>query len=172
MNTSHFLRCAAVALLSGIFVTSSLPAQDAPKSDSDKAKELMRKLVDAAEKASKGGELKVKELESKAKDLWTHAKENLRTPKPDYLAKVNSAMLSMQAEVQALAEADTGIAGRDYFKTRVEALKQQLAFCQHELDKLKDLPTEEAFRVKQKGFDRTLGFLSDNIGLAKDEAGL
>lgn len=172
MNTSIFLRCAAVALFSSFSVASLLQAQDAPKSDADKARELMRKLVDAAEKASGKVESKAKELESKTKDLWAHTKENLRMSKEDYLARANAGLLTMQAEVQGLAEADTGVAGRDYFKTRVAALKQQVDYCRHELDKLKDIPNEETFRVKQKGFDRTMGFLSDNIGVAKDEAGL
>ena len=40
------------------------------------------------------------------------------------------------------------------------------------IGKLKTADSEEAFRVKQKKFDRTLGFLAEGIQLAKEEAGL
>jgi hypothetical protein len=78
----------------------------------------------------------------------------------------------MDAEIQVLVESGSAVNSRDYFKTRLESLKQQLDYCRRDLERLQAIDSEEAFRVKQKGFDRGLGFLGDNIELAQEEAGL
>jgi hypothetical protein len=55
---------------------------------------------------------------------------------------------------------------------RIDALKLHLDYCRRDFDRLQASETEEAFRVKQKGFDRGLDFLGENIELALEEAGL
>ena len=140
-------------------------AEDNGRNTADKARDILNKIVDEAQKASS-------KVEKKSKQLWEHTKENLRLTKDEYLGKTGSALVTIHAEIQAIAESDTGVSNRDYFKARIDALKLHLDFCKREWSKLKDITEEETFRVKQKGFDRTLGFLSDNVELAKDEAGL
>lgn len=137
------------------------------KSNSDKTREMLDKLVGEAKKAAS----KIQEGE-KGSTLWMRSKETLALPQAEYLKRAESAMKAMDAEVKALAEAEGAVSARDYFKTHVDSLKQQLAYCRQEGEKLRASDSEETFRVKQKKFDRTLGFLASNIQLAKEEAGL
>jgi polyhydroxyalkanoate synthesis regulator phasin len=135
------------------------------KSTTDKAKQMFDKLVGEAKEA-------VKEGGEKGKDLWERTKENFTMSREDYIKKVNSGLATMDAEIQALVESGGAVVSRDYFKTRIESLKQQLDYCKRDLARLQEAPTDEAFRVKQRGFDRGLDFLGENIELAKEEAGL
>ena len=137
------------------------------KSNSDKTREMLDKLVGEAKKAA----TKMQEAD-KGNSLWPRSKETLALPQAEYLKRAESAMKSMDSEIKALAEAEGAVSARDYFKTRVEALKQQLAYCRQDGEKLRASDGEESFRVKQKKFDRILGFLAENIQLAKEEAGL
>ncbi|RBP39589.1 hypothetical protein DES53_10916 [Roseimicrobium gellanilyticum] len=135
------------------------------KSTSDKAKQMLEKLVGEAKEA-------VKESGEKGKDLWERTKENFTMSREAYVKKVNSALATMDAEIQVLAEGGSAVTTRDYFKTRIEALKQHLDYCKRDLARLQEAPSDEAFRVKQRGFDRGLDFLGQNIELAQEEAGL
>ncbi|WP_075090189.1 hypothetical protein [Verrucomicrobium spinosum] len=63
----------------------------------------------------------------------------------------------MEAEIDVLVESGAAITTRDYFKMRIDSFKLQLDYCKRDLERLKETPSEEAFRVKQRGFDRTLG---------------
>jgi polyhydroxyalkanoate synthesis regulator phasin len=148
------------------------PAQDKDdkplkidKSTTDKAKQMLDKLVGEVKEAAK-------ESGEKGKDLWEHTKENLSLSREDYVKKVTSALATMDAEIQVLAESGSAVTTRDYFITRIEALKQHLDYCKRDLARLQESPSEEAFRVKQRGFDRGLDFLGENIELAQEEAGL
>jgi hypothetical protein len=148
---------------------SSALAEDKPlkldKSTTDKAKQMLDKLVGEVKEAAKeGGE--------KGKDLWERTKETMSLSREEYVKKVNSALATMDAEIQVLAESGSAVTTRDYFKTRIEALKQHLDYCKRDLVRLQEAPTEETFRVKQRGFDRGLDFLGENIELAQEEAGL
>ncbi|MFZ4766140.1 MAG: hypothetical protein ACOYMN_14410 [Roseimicrobium sp.] len=167
MNSS-LSRFALAALLIGFMHTPS-QAEDTPikidKSTADKAKDMLEKLVGEVKSAAdKAGD--------KGRELWERTKENLRLSREEYLKKVTSALTTMDAEIQVLAESGSSVTARDYFKTRLESLRQQLDYCKRDLDRLAAADSEEAFRVKQKGFDRGLGFLGDQIELAQEEAGL
>ncbi len=144
-------------------------AQDEGKKSSDKtsdkAKDLLDKLVNEAKKATD-------KAKDDGKDLWNKSKDLLKLSREEYTSKVEFAMKTMGAEIQALGETDAPVSSRDYFKTRVDSLKQHLAYCQRDFDRLKALPDEEAFRAKQKNFDRTLGWLSEHLSITKEEAGL
>ncbi len=137
------------------------------KETQEKAKDMLDKLVgEVKEAANKGGK------KSSGSVLWPRSKETLMLSREDYLKKVVSALAIMVAEVQAIEESGVAIVTRDYYQTRLQSLKQQVEYCKRDLTRLQESPTEEAFRVKQRGFDRGLGFLADSIELAQEEAGL
>lgn len=146
-----------------------LHAEDKPikidKTTVDKAKTMLDKVIGEAKEAAN-------KTEDKTRELWERTKENLRLSREEYVKKATSGLATMDAEIQVLAESGSAANSRDYFKTRIEALKQHLDYCRRDLARLQESPTEESFRVKQKGFDRGLGFLGDNIELAQEEAGL
>lgn len=165
MRSPHiFACCCALGLL---LLDAGLRAEDKVKSNSDKTREMLDKLVGEAKKAAG----KYQEGE-KGSTLWARSKETMALPQAEYLKRAESAMKTMDSEIKALAEAEGAVSVRDYFKTHVESLKQHLAYCRQDGEKLKSSESEETFRVKQKKFDRALGFLAENIQLAKDEAGL
>jgi uncharacterized protein YnzC (UPF0291/DUF896 family) len=160
---SHSAACAALLALSSL---PTLPAQEGDKKiTADSIKELLEKVPGELSKAAG-------KIEEKGKGLWERSKETLKLSREEYLKKVDSSIATMEAEIEVLKESGTGVTTRDYFQTRLMSYTQQLDYCKRDLQRLKDSPSEEAFRVKQRGFDRSLGFLSDNIGIAKDEAGL
>jgi hypothetical protein len=159
---------APACVLALALLAAMAPAEDKTKAiNSDKTKEMLDKLVGEAKKAAG----KIKE-EDKAGSLWSRSKETMALPQAEFLKRAESALKTMDTEIKALAEAEGAVSGRDYFKMHVESLKQHLDYCKQEGEKLKTSDSEETFRVKQKKFDRTLGFLADNIQLAKEEAGL
>lgn len=135
------------------------------KTTADKAKNMLDKVIGEVSKAANKTEIK-------SKELWERTKDNLRLSKEEYLKKAQSAVATMEAEIDVLVESGAAITTRDYFKMRIESFRLQLDYCKRDMERLKEAPSEEAFRVKQRGFDRTLGALSDNLTLAKDEAGL
>ncbi|HEY2572809.1 MAG TPA: hypothetical protein VGH65_02030 [Verrucomicrobiaceae bacterium] len=154
-------------VLAFALLATAASAEDKSKLNSDKTKEMLDKLMGEAKKAA--GKLKD---EDKGGSSWPRSKETLALPQADYLKRADSAMKTMDTEIKALAEAETAVNTRDYFKMHLESLKQHLGYCRQDEEKLKASDSEETFRVKQKKFDRTLGFLADNIQLAKEEAGL
>lgn len=165
----NFLKSACPAVLGLILALPVLQAEDKPikidKNTVDKAKDALDKVLGEVKNAAdKAGD--------KGKELWARTKENLRMSRDEYLKKATSALATMDAEIQVLAESGSAVTSRDYFKTRLEALRQHLDYCKRDMERLAASDTEEAFRVKQKGFDRGLGFLGDNIELAEEEAGL
>jgi cysteinyl-tRNA synthetase len=170
LNTMrHPFLIAKSCVLALMIFSSVLRAEDSKtKSNTDKTKDMLDKLIIEAKKSAG----KLQEGGDKGNTLWNRSKETLALPKDDYLKRANSAMKSMDAEIKALTEAESAVMSRDYFKTHVQSLKQHLAYCQQDVEKLKSSDSEESFRVKQKKFDRTLGFLADNIQLTKEEAGL
>ena len=160
----HFSSVVTVVFV--LCLSANLRSED--KLTSDKTKDMLDKLVGEAKKAAG----KLQEGGDKGNALWSHSKETLALPKADYIKRAESGLKTMSAEIQALGEAESSVNSRAYFKTRMEANRQNLEYCLQDLDKLKTVESEEAFRVKQKKFDRTLVFLGDNISLAKQEAGL
>ena len=148
---------------------ATVHAEDKPlkldKNTMDKAKDLLDKVVNEAKDAA----VKTKET---GKELWARTKETLSLSREEYLKKASSGLKSMDSEIQVLVESGSAVTSRDYFKTRIQALQQHLDYCRRDLERLQASESEEAFRVKQKGFDRGLGFLGDNIELAQEEAGL
>ena len=161
MKIIHVLLCSALVLL---VLPDNVRAAD-DKKTADKAKELLDKALGEINKAAN-------KVETKSKQFWERTKETLRLSKEEYLKKATSALATMDAEIQGIEESGAAVTTRDYFKTRIESLKQHLDYCKRDLARLSATETEETFRVKQKGFDRTLGALGDNIEVAKDEAGL
>lgn len=156
-----------VALLACLSVVAQ--AEDKPikidKTTVDKAKDVLDKVLgEARSAADKAGE--------KGKDLWERTKDSMRLSREEYLKKADSGLKTMEAEIQVLAESGSALNSRDYFKMRIDALKLHLDYCRRDFDRLQASETEEAFRVKQKGFDRGLDFLGENIELALEEAGL
>src|SRR3954447_18435926 len=166
---SPVMKTAAVLALLACLSTSVARAEDKPikvdKNTVDKARDLLDKVVNEAKDAAD-------KTKDKSKELWARTKETLSLSREEYLKKASSAMKTMDSESQVLAESGSAVSSRDYFKTRVEALKQHLDYCRRDLERLQASDSEEAFRVKQKGFDRGLGFLGDHIELAQEEAGL
>lgn len=159
-STSAFFRSLAYTL---ILTCSAWGADE--KNTEDKAKDLLNKVISEVSKnASK--------IEEKSKDLWEKSKETFKLSREDYLKKVESALATMDAEVQAIHESEATMLSRDYYKMRLDSIKLQIEYCKRNLDRLKEAPTEEVFRVKQKGYDRALSGLSEIIGLTKEEAGL
>lgn len=156
-----------VALLACLPVVAQ--AEDKPikidKTTVDKAKDVLDKVLgEARNAADKAGE--------KGKDLWERTKDSMRLSREEYLKKADSGLKTMEAEIQVLAESGSALNSRDYFKMRIDALKLHLDYCRRDFERLQASETEEAFRVKQKGFDRGLDFLGENIELALEEAGL
>lgn len=152
--------------LFGLIPPRAAPAADTKKAlDVDKAKEALERLAGEARKA-------LGRTEEKTPGVWPRSKETLALPKDDYLKRAEGALKTFDAEITSLAEGDSPLNNRDYFKTRLEALRQQLAYCQSELEALKTAAPLETFRVKQKKLDRVLVFLSDHTQAAKEEAGL
>jgi hypothetical protein len=144
-------------------------AQEKPlkldKETTDKAKDLIDKVLGEVKTAAGTGEESVREL-------WARTKDNLRLSREEYMKKAASGLKTMEAEIAVIAESGSAVMSREYFQTRVAALKQHLDYCKRDLERLQAAESEEAFRVKQKGFDRGLGFLGDNIEMAQEEAGL
>lgn len=159
-STSRF-SCFLSCLLT---LTVSAWAAD-EKISEDKAKDLLNKVMtEVSKNASK--------LEEKSKQSSDRSKENLKLSREDYQKKVESTLRTMDAEVQGIQESESSVLTRDYYKMRIDSIKLQIEYCKRNLERLKEIPTEEAFRVKQKGYDRTLMGLSELIELSKDEAGL
>ncbi|MEY4484291.1 MAG: hypothetical protein RL693_1743 [Verrucomicrobiota bacterium] len=153
----------ATLVMTFLFCSSAWSADE--KVTEEKAKDLLNKVMSEVSKnASK--------IEEKSKQSSDKNKENLKLSREDYQKKVESTLLTMEAEVQGIQESESSVLTRDYFKTRLESLKLQIEYCKRNLERLKEIPTEEAFRVKQKGYDRTLSGLSDLIELSKQEAGI
>jgi hypothetical protein len=146
-------------------LTLALHAEEKKPAEKVKGSDLVDKLLGEVQKAAG-------KVEGKSKELWARTKETLKLTKEDYLKRATSGLATMEAEITEIADSGSGVVSRDYFKLRLESLKLQLDYCKRDLERLKETPSEETFRVKQKGFDRTLGFLGDNIGTAKEEAGL
>jgi hypothetical protein len=157
-----------LALLACVSLTTA-PAEDNPikldKNTVDKAKDLLNKVVNEAKDAAA-------KSKDKGKELWARTKENLGLSREEYLNLAASGLKTMDAEIQVLAESGSAVNSRDYFKARLEALKLHLDYCKRDFERLQATDSEESFRVKQRGFDRGLGLLGDNIELAQEEAGL
>ena len=156
-----------VALIACLSVAAH--AEDKPikidKTTMDKAKDVLDKVLGEAKGAAdKAGE--------KGRDLWERTKDSMRLSREEYVKKANSGLKTMEAEIQVISESGSALNSRDYFKMRVEALKLHLDYCKRDFERLQAADSEEAFRVKQKGFDRGLDFLGENIELALEEAGL
>lgn len=165
------MKSIALIALFACLPLSATRAEDNPlkvdKATMDKAKDLLDKVVNEAKDAAEKSKDK-----DKGKELWGRTKETLSLSREEYVKKAASALKTMDTEVQVLVESGSTVTTRDYFKTRIESLKLHLEYCKRDLERLQAADSEEAFRVKQRGFDRGLGFLGDNIELAQEEAGL
>jgi hypothetical protein len=147
----------------------SLVAQS-EKIDADKAKDALQKLLgevkEAADKVTKKSSSKDSE-----DSFWERSKDHLTMERAQYAKKVTRGLAVMEVEIQGLANTDSPVSAREYFKLRVESLKLNLAYCRDEFAKLEALPTEEEFRARQRFFDRNLAYLSDHVVATMKEAG-
>ena len=132
---------------------------------------LADKLRRAAEKAAEKAAGAMDKAEHKGRQWWNDAKESVKMKRPDYEKRADEALASYAAEIKVLTESTSGVAGRDYFKTRLLALQQHLAFAQNELQTIKETPSEAEFRARQRKFDRTMWSLDEALGQALEEAG-
>ena len=142
------------------FIVTSLPA-------SELGDRLRRAFGKAADKV---GDVATK-VEIKSRSWYSQARERLRVPREDYVKRSDKQLDKMAAQIRALKDL-LGPNAREYFKTRVLALQQHLAFADDEFAALQLSPTEEQFRARQKGFDNTVDSLESAIFQAQDEAGL
>ena len=137
----------------------------APSQAEDSLNEQLRR---AAEKL-KNEFSKVKEqTEVTGREWYKKAKEHLTTSREEYLKKAGDALTRWKADIDVLKDQ----VGREYFKTRVEALEEHHAFAVKEIGTLTAITEEAQFRARQKSFDKTLWTLEAAIEQAQEEAGL
>ncbi|MCB1208854.1 MAG: hypothetical protein KDK97_05985 [Verrucomicrobiales bacterium] len=132
---------------------------------------LADKLRRAAEKAAEKAGVALDKVETKGRQWWNDAKESVKMKRPDYEKRAGDALDTYAAEIKVLKESASGVAGRDYFKTRLLALEQHLAFAQDEFETIRATPSEAEFRARQRKFDRTMWALDGALGQALEEAG-
>lgn len=140
------------------------------KIDADKAKDALQKLLGEATEAVEKAQKKQKDKKDESA-FWIRDKENLTMDRTEYTKKVTKALAVMKIEIQSLAETDSSVGNREYFKTRVKGLQQNHTYCSEELDQLKAFATEEEFRARQRSFDKNLALLSDHLVVTMKEAG-
>lgn len=129
---------------------------------------LNEQLRRAAEKL-KNEFAKVKDqAEVKGREWFKAAKEHVTTSREEYLKKAGDALSRWKADIDVLKEQG----GRDYFKTRVQALEEHHAFAMKEMETLGGIAEEAQFRARQKSFDKTLWTLEAAVEQAQEEAGL
>jgi len=151
------------SLIAVLALSSSLHAEDGNLADQlrralDKAKV---KLGDVAEKAGEKGR------------QWYHqAKENLKLSRPEYSKRAEKKLADIDAQVAVLKEIASGAGQRDYFKTRVTAIDQHMAYAKNEFITLQAADTEPMFRARQSIFNKTLWTLEAAVEQAQEEAGL
>ena len=100
------------------------------------------------------------------------AKENLRLTRPEYIKRADKKLGQLDADVQVLHEMLNAPGQRDYFKTRVTALDQHVAYAKTEYKTLVESDSEAMFRARQAGFNKTLWTLEAAVEQAQEEAGL
>jgi len=148
----------------------SLPAVSHAESiDADKAKDALKKLLgdvsEAAEKATKKSD--------EDDDVhWKRSKENLTMEREEYTKKVTKALAFINVEIQAAADTDSSVGGKDYYKTRIKSLQEHAKFCAEDLERLNASASEEEFRSKQRFFDRSVAYLAEYVAITVKEAGL
>jgi len=136
------------------------------------ADDLSDQLKRALEKAKvKVGDMAVK-AEQKGREWYYAAKENLRLARPEYTKRAEKKVEQLDANVLVLHEMLNSPGQRDYFKTRVAALDQHVAYAKTEFDNLKSSESEAIFRARQSGFNKTLWTLEAAVEQAQEEAGL
>lgn len=136
------------------------------------ADDLSDQLKRALEKAKvKVGDLAVK-AEQKGREWYYQAKENLRLSRPEYTKRAQKKLEQLDANVLVLHEMLNSPGQRDYFKTRVTALDQHVAYAKTEYLNLEAAETEAVFRARQSGFNKTLWTLEAAVEQAQEEAGL
>lgn len=136
------------------------------------ADDLGDQLKRALEKAKvKVGDMAVK-AEQKGREWYYAAKENLRLTRPEYTKRADKKLGQLDADVQVLHEMLNAPGQRDYFKTRVTALDQHVAYAKTEYKTLVDSDSEAMFRARQAGFNKTLWTLEAAVEQAQEEAGL
>lgn len=140
--------------------TASLQAEDS----------LNEQLRRAAEKL-KNEFAKVQtpaQAEVNGREWFKKGKEHLTTSRAEYLQQAGAALTRWQADIDVLKEQG----GRDYFKTRLQALEEHHAFAVKEMETLQGITEEAQFRARQKSFDKTLWTLEAAVEQAQEEAGL
>lgn len=133
-----------------------------------RADDLGEQLRRAAEKF-KNEISKVKDqTEVKGREWYKQAGEHPAMGREAYLKKAGDALTRWKADIDVLKEQG----GRDYFKTRVQALEEHHAYAMKEMGALAVITDEAQFRARQKSFDKTLWTLEAAVGQAQEEVGL
>lgn len=148
--------------LLAVFAAGSLVQAD------DLGDQLKRALEKAKVKVS---EAAVK-AEQKGREWYYAAKENLRLTRPEYTKRAVKKLEQLDANVLVLKEMLNAPGQREYFKTRVAALDQHVAYAKDEFKNLEAADTEAIFRARQSGFNKTLWTLEAAVEQAQEEAGL
>jgi hypothetical protein len=107
------------------------------------------------------------QTEVKGREWYKKAKERLATSREEYVKNASEALNRWKADIDVLKEQT----GRDYFKTRIQALVEHHTFAMQELAVLNSLADEASFRARQKTFDKTLWTLEAAVEQAQEEAG-
>ncbi len=156
MKTSLLILLAA--LLAGSFVQAEETLADQLRRALDKAKVDVK---DFAEKANQKG-----------REWYRQAKENLRLSRGEYTKRAEKKLAQLEADTLVLHEMANAPGQRDYFKTRIAALDQHVAYAKTELKSLQESDSEPVFRARQSTFNKTLWTLEAAVEQAQEEAGL
>lgn len=155
---STAMKNTALAIL---FVSLCLGAVHAEDSLNDQLRRAAEKLKNEFSKVKE-------QTEIKGHEWFKAAKSHPTTNREEYLKKVEGALTRWKADIDVLKEQG----GRDYFKTRVQALEEHYAFALKELDTLNGITEDAPFRARQKTFDKTLWTLEAAIEQAQEEVGI
>ncbi len=147
-----------LALLCLSFCLASVQADDG----------LNEQLRRAAEKLKNEFSKMKGPTSAQGREWHQKAQENLALSREEYLKKAGEALTRWKADIDVLKEQG----GRDYFKTRMQALTEHHTFAIKEMAALNELIEEAPFRARQKPFDKTLWTLEAAIEQAQEEAGL
>jgi len=160
MSNSRILARMKTVLLSTLALCLCLASTQAEDSFTDQLRKAAEKLKNEVSKVKD-------QTEVKGREWYKKAKERLTTSREEYVKQAADALNRWKADIDVLKEQG----GRDYFKTRVQALVEHHAFAMQELATLNGLPDEPSFRARQKTFDKTLWTLEAAVEQAQEEAG-
>ncbi len=160
MSNCRILAHMKTALLSTLALCLCLASTQAEDSFTEQLRRAAEKLKNEVSKVKE-------QTEVKGREWYKKAKERLATSHEEYVKNASEALNRWKADIDVLKEQT----GRDYFKTRIQALVEHHTFAMQELAVLNSLADEASFRARQKTFDKTLWTLESAVEQAQEEAG-